>query len=126
MSDKSTILTVEAASKYFPATEFQNLIRNLKEKSVQRRTSPKADCTRFLKWFLTYNHIQCLTVDLLTSVCLTIKKKEIHQLNCLNNVRAFRHESKKGICEIFDTRFWELFIFENISVFVNFASFCLL
>ena len=43
MIGKSTILTVEVASKCFPAAEFQNLIRNLNEKSVQRRTSPNAD-----------------------------------------------------------------------------------
>ena len=57
---------------------------------------------------------------------MAIKKKEIHQLNCLNNISAFRHESKKGIREIFDNGFWELFIFENISVFVDFASLSLL
>ena len=59
MSGQSTILTFEVASKCFPATEFQNLIRNLNEKSVQRRTGPNADCTRFLKWF----YIQLKTVS---------------------------------------------------------------
>ena len=70
-----------------------------------------------------------MKTKLLTCVCLTIKKKKTHQLNCINNVSTFGHHTEKRICEIFNTWSWKLLVIVSTPTFgisPTFAGFNLL